>query len=81
MLHKPKNPGERLQMELRKHCAEDSEVGAYLMRSNGHRKANRLRKYWYRTPNMINARVIFASSDDDAIFQIDGDIASVQKSK
>jgi hypothetical protein len=75
MLQKPKDISEMIMMDLRHHCAEDPETGAYLVRSDGRRKSGRPRKYWYRAPGMINAKVIYAESDDDAIRQIDGDAA------
>jgi len=73
MLQKPKDIAEMIMMDLAHHCAEDPETGAYLVRSDGRRKSGRPRKYWYRAPGMINAKVLYAESDDDAIRQIDGD--------
>jgi len=73
MLQKPKDLAEKILMDLRYHCAEDPITGASLMRSNGHRKSGRPRKYWYRAPGMINAMVIYAETDDDAIRQIEGE--------
>lgn len=72
MLQKPKDLAETILMDLRNHCAEDPRTGAYLMRSNGRRKAGRPRKYWYRAPGMINAKVIHASTDEEAIEKIEG---------
>lgn len=73
MLQKPKDLMEMIEFDIRHHCAEDKETGAYLMRSDGRRKAGRLRRYWYRSPGMINAKVLYAESDDDAIRQIEGE--------
>ena len=73
MLQKPKDIAEMIMMDLAHHCAEDPETGAYLGRSDGRRKSGRPRKYWYRAPGMINAKVLYAESDDDAIRQIEGD--------
>lgn len=73
MLQKPKDLTEMIMMDLRRHCAEDPETGAYLIRSDGRRKPGRRRKYWYRAPGMLNAKLLYAESDDDAIRQINGD--------
>jgi len=73
MLQKPKNLTEMIMMDLAHRCAIDPETGAWLMKSNGRRKAGRLTRYWYKAPGMLNARVLYAESDDDAIRQIDGD--------
>jgi hypothetical protein len=74
MLQKPKDLAEMIIMDLRHHCAEDPETGAYLIRSDGRRKAGRARKYWYRAPGMINAKVIYAATDEEALSQINGDL-------
>jgi len=73
MLQKPKDLMEMIEFDIRNHCAEDPETGAYLMRSNGRRKSGRPCRYWYRAPGMINAKVLYAESDEDAMRQIDGD--------
>ena len=76
MLKKPIDLADKILMDMRNHCAEDLDTGAYLIRSNGRRKSGRACKYWYRTPDMVNARVIYADSDDDAMRQIDGEPAA-----
>jgi hypothetical protein len=77
MLQQPKTMDEMIGMSLRHHCAEDPETGAYLIRSDGRRKSGRPRRYWYRAPGMLNAKVLYAESVDDAIRQIEGDDAII----
>ena len=72
MLQKPKTIDEMILMDLKHHCAEDPQTGAYLIRSDGQRKSGRLTRFWYRAPGMINARVLYANSVDDAIRQVEG---------
>lgn len=78
MLQKPKDISELVLMDLRGHCAEDPVTGAYLIASNGRRKSGRPRRYWYRAPSMISARVLYAESLDDAINQIEGTESAVE---
>jgi hypothetical protein len=75
MLQKPKNLEEMIMMDLRHHCAEDPETGAYLVRSSGRSKSGRQQRYWYRAPGMINAKVFRAASDDEAISRIEGGLS------
>ena len=70
MLQKPKTIDEMILMDLRHHCAEDPITGAFLCKSNGRRKVGRQTRYWYREPGMVNAKVIYASSVEEAIAQI-----------
>ena len=72
MLQKPKTIEEMIGMDLRYHCAEDPVTGAYLHRSDGRRKSGRPRRYWYRAPGMENAKIIYASSIDEAIQKAEG---------
>ena len=74
MLKKPNGIDELILMDLRNHCAEDPETGGYLCQSHGRRKNNGARRYWYRAPGMLNAKVVYAHSVDEAISQIEGEI-------
>lgn len=72
MLEKPKTLADMIGMDLRHHCAEDPITGAWLHRSDGRRKAGRQTRFWYKAPGMINAKVLYANSIEDAISQIEG---------
>ena len=70
----PKNLADQIMLDLQCKCAEDPETGAYLMRSNGRRKTGRPRNYWYHAPGMINSRKFTATSDQEAVDKINGEV-------
>lgn len=67
MLEIPESVADALVLSLSHRCAVDPETGAYLSRSDGHRRAGRRIRFYLHVPGKELARVIQAWSLQEAI--------------